>query len=1074
MKKTIRTRTRRWCACVLPLVLFAFIPMQAQHHDWENHQILHINREQPRASFFSYALQAGDRQLSLDGLWKFNWTPTPDKQPEDFHRTDFDDASWQTFPVPADWEMNGFGTPIYSSSGYTFRINPPFVMDEPKSTFTAFTERNPIGVYRRRFSVPTTWNGMDIHLRFGAVSSAFYLWVNGQRVGYSQGSMEPAEFDITPYIRSGENLLCLQVLKYSDGSYLEDQDMWRLAGIHRSVTLFATPTVRIRDFGVRTLLDDDYRDALLVVQPEVALSPQLNCRSDLSALLEGWTVEASLLDTAGRNVLDSILKCDVLTMVNPDHKAAVMNDRTPQRSYPKWGWLSAKVSTPQKWTAETPYLYTLRLTLRNADGNIVEQAQTKVGFRRLDIRDGMFLVNGKQVRFRGVNRHEMDPETGHVMTEERMLQDILLMKRCNINAVRTCHYPNCERWYELCDSLGLYVMDEADIEEHGLRGQLASDPAWAAAWLDRTQRMVIRDRNHPSVVFWSLGNEAGWGTNFALTSAWIHEYDPTRFVHYEGAQGIKPDGFSDDDIKGQYGAQPTALTPDPKYVDIISRFYPRTQDEYLNPGVADNNMERPENARWERLLSIARDNSDNRPVLTSEYAHAMGNALGNFREYWDEMYSHPRMLGGFIWEWADGGIYGVVDELKGKRNDSSGCPYYGRVPSLAERAELKKVGKPFVTFYGGDFRDAPNLKAFCLKGIVSSDRQPTPKYEEVKAVYAPVFFTFEGDRAILHARDGHTDLNDYVVTTENAHGILTARASLKTDKPWAPKGHVVTTAQDASRLVVPSPFGKKGKAKGSKMKDENRLADFMSLLSPHFFHAPTDNDKGFGNWIAKDWKQQQLDSLTDEIVEPRTVRQQTDGMFVLTETHRYHTLNGAIRTEYTLSEQSDGSIDFVAVYSPEGQLPPLPCLGNTLELPSTLTHLEYFGLGPSDNYPDRRSAALLGRWSSSVAKQYFHYPRPQDNGNHGNTQWVKLTDGKGRGWVVETLGEPFSFTAIPYSVDHLYHTAHDTDLREGSHIYLHLDAAVMGLGNSSCGPGVLQRYAIPLVPHTLHLRFRRI
>ena len=1085
MKQTMKTRTRRWRTGALSLVLFALMPIQAQnhyrenrHHDWENHQILHINREQPRAFFFGYGQQAGDRQLSLDGPWKFNWTPTPDGQPDGFHRTDFDDASWPTFPVPADWEMNGFGTPIYSSSGYTFRINPPFVMDEPKPTFTAYTERNPTGVYRRRFSVPAAWSGMDIHLRFGSVSSAFYVWVNGERVGYSQGSMEPAEFDITPYVRQGENLLCLQVLKYSDGSYLEDQDMWRLAGIHRSVTLFATPTVRIRDFGVRTLLDDDCRDALLVVQPEVALSPQMQHRADLTAQLKGWRVEARLLDNTGRDVLDSTLSCAVVTMLNPDHKGAVMNDRTPQRSYPKWGWLSAKVSNPQKWTAESPYLYTLRLTLRDAQGSVVEQADTKVGFRKLEISNGMLLVNGKQVRLRGVNRHEMDPETGHVMTEERMLQDILLMKRCNINAVRTCHYPNSERWYELCDSLGLYVMDEADIEEHGLRGQLASDPSWAAAWMDRTQRMVVRDRNHPSVIFWSLGNEAGWGTNFALTAAWIHEYDPTRFVHYEGAQGIKADGLTDDDVKAQYGAATDALTPDPQYVDVISRFYPRTQDEYLNPGVADNNMERPENARWERLLTIARDTADRRPVLTSEYAHAMGNALGNFREYWDEMYSHPRMLGGFIWEWADGGIYGVVDELKGKRRDSSGCPYYGRVPSLAERAELKKSGKPFVTFYGGDFRDAPNLKAFCLKGIVGSDREPTPKYEEVKAVYAPVFFTFEGGRAVLHARDAHTDLNDYVVTTDNAHGILTARAALKVDKPWAPKGHVVATAQDASRLVVPSPFSGKRKAagkaktgKGAPADDADRLAEFMSRLTPHFFHAPTDNDKGFGNWIAKDWKQQKLDSLKDEIVAPRALRTTGDGKQQLTETHRYATLNGAIRTEYTVTARPDGTFDFEAVYTPEGQLPPLPCVGTTVELPAGLSRLEYFGLGPVDNYPDRRSAALTGLWKSTVDAQYFHYPRPQDNGNHGDTHWLKLTDSKGHGWLVEAVGKPFAFTASPYSVQQLCTTAHDADLKSGPSIYLHLDAAVMGLGNSSCGPGVLTKYAIPDKPHTLRLHF---
>ena len=469
---------------------FLCLPLSAlaQHHDWEDQSILHINRELARASFFAYKEQPGDRQLSLNGHWKFHWTKTPEEQPQDFFRTDYDDASWSSFPVPGDWEMNGYGTPIYSSSGYTFKINPPYVMGEPKSTYTAFKERNPNAVYRRSFSIPPAWKGQEVYIRFGSVSSAFYLWINGQQVGYSQGSMEPAEFRITPYLHEqGDNQITLHVFKYSDGSYLEDQDMWRLAGIHREVTLFATPPLRIRDFGVRTLLDAHYRDAQLVIHPELALSPQVRQSlgdAGLSALYKGYTLQARLLDADGKSVLDSTLTADVHTLLNLEHKAAIMNDRTPQRGYPKWGWLSSTVRNPKKWTAETPYLYTLHLSLNDAEGHILEQVSTKVGFRQLEIRDGMFLVNGKQVRFRGVNRHEMDPVTGHVMSGERMLQDILLMKQANINAVRTCHYPNAERWYELCDSIGLYVMDEADIEEHGLRGELASDPSWAAA-MDR-------------------------------------------------------------------------------------------------------------------------------------------------------------------------------------------------------------------------------------------------------------------------------------------------------------------------------------------------------------------------------------------------------------------------------------------------------------------------------------------------------------------------------------------------------------------------------------------------------------
>ncbi|MCD8291996.1 MAG: beta-galactosidase, partial [Prevotella sp.] len=594
----------------------------AQGHDWENQYVLSKNREPARASFVPYLNTIGDMTLSLDGKWKFNWTNTPNEQPDDFYKTDFDDSGWTTFDVPGDWEVNGYGTPIYSSSGYTFKINPPFVMDEPRSTYTTYIERNPTGCYRRTFTLPSDWDGKEVYIYFGSVSSAFYIYVNGKEVGYSQGAMEPAEFRLTPYLHSGENQISLKVLKYSDGTYLEDQDMWRIAGIHRSVYLYSTPDIRIADFGVRTELDDNYDNATLIIDPKLSVIGKQHG--------EGFKIEAQLFDADDNAVLDTALWQDVVPILNIDHKAKIMNARNPQRGYPAWGWLKADIKSPNKWTAETPYLYTLKLSLVDSMGNVVERAETKVGFRKLEIKDGMFLVNGKQVRFRGVNRHEMDPLNGKVMTEERMLKEIKLLKQCNINAVRTCHYPNNPRWYELCDEYGIYVMDEADIEEHGLRGQLASDPTWVAAFLDRTQRVVIRDRNHPCVVFWSLGNESGWGANFASTSAWIHEYDPTRFVHYEGAQG--------DDNK------------DPLSVDVISRFYPRVMDDYLNPGVADNNMERPENARWERLLGIAQKTNDNRPVLTSEYAHAMGNALGNFKEYWDEIYSHPRMLGGFIWE----------------------------------------------------------------------------------------------------------------------------------------------------------------------------------------------------------------------------------------------------------------------------------------------------------------------------------------------------------------------------------------------------------------------------------------
>ena len=1043
------------------------------HHDWENQSILQINREPARADFH----HAGE--ISLNGEWKFNWTKNPDEQPDGFWQNDFDDSQWKTFPVPGDWEMNGYGTPIYCSSGYTFKINPPYVMTTPNEKYTAYVERNPTGVYRRTFTIPAEWKEKEVFIHFGSVSSAFYLWVNGQRVGYSQGSMEPAEFRITPYLKAGFkgnnplpigrdgvglHQITLQVLKYSDGSYLEDQDQWRLAGIHRSVYLYATEKIRIRDFGVRTILDSDYRDAQLIIHPELAVSEGQRG--------EGYYVTAALYAPDGAPLQlppkgeGSSWRVSADTLLNLDVKGALLNDRTPQRGYPKWGWLATTVKNPKKWTAETPNLYTLEIQLKDAHDATVQRITTKVGFRSVEIKDGQLLVNGIPTRLRGVNRHEMDPKTGKVMTEERMLQDIRLMKQANINAVRTCHYPNCERWYELCDSLGLYVIDEADIEEHGLRGRLASDPTWAAAWIDRMQRLVIRDRNHPSVIFWSLGNEAGWGTNFALTAAWTHEYDPTRPVHYEGAQGSS--NLS------------SLLSPlsskDPSSVDVISRFYPRTQDEYLNPGVADNNMERPENARWERLLSIARDTTDNRPVLTSEYAHAMGNALGNFQEYWDEIYSHPRMLGGFIWEWADEGIEAVAPSAAA----SSKFQVSG---SKKQDSSLFTLHSSLIA-YGGDFNDYPNLKAFCIKGIVDSYRNTTPKYEEVKQVYSPILFKMNNGKVEVLKRDPHFDLRTIEVKEERRNGYLYATASLKEATPWAPKGHVVARAQFADEKITSAK-----RPKTSAVISKYPLPIERDGVGLHAFRAPTDNDKGFGNWIAKDWKQQGLDNLRDSIVNDST--------------HIFKTANGQIKMTVSITASRDSSFFILhSSFTPEGQLPPLPCLGITLKLPKELQNIEYLGRGPWDNYPDRHVSALVDVYKSTVSEQYVHYPRPQDSGNHDDVQWLKITDDNGHGWLIEPLPQPlskgesnaissspkndsslftlhssfssFSFSALPYSVQQLYHATHDYELKEEDCVWLNLDCAVMGLGNSSCGPGVLKKYTIPQRPHTLRLRFTPI
>ena len=1068
-------------------LLLPIQPSAQTVHDWENHHVLQINREPARAAFTPFHAQKGDCSICLDGTWKFRWTPVPDERIVEFYQTDFNDKDWVGFPVPANWEVNGYGTPIYVSAGYPFKIDPPRVMGEPKVDYTTYKERNPVGQYRRSFQLPAGWEARgQTFLRFEGVMSAFYVWINGERVGYSQGSMEPSEFNITNYLHAGENQIALEVYRYSDGSYLEDQDFWRFGGIHRSIHLLHTPDIRIRDYAVRTLpVSTDYQDFILQIDPQFSVYRGMTGK--------GTTLQGVLKDASGREI--ATLKGDVEDILDLEHKAGRMNEWYPQRGPRKLGRMSATIKSPKRWTAETPYLYKLHLTLLTAEGEVIEQVEQAVGFRSVEIRNGQLLVNGAPVRFRGVNRHEHDPRTARVMSEERMLQDILLMKQANINAVRTSHYPNVSRWYELCDSLGLYVMDEADIEEHGLRGTLASTPDWHAAFLDRAVRMAERDKNHPSIVMWSMGNESGYGPNFAAISAWLHDFDPTRPVHYEGAQGA--------------GGE-----PDPKTVDVISRFYTRVKQEYLNPGIAEGeDKERAENARWERLLEIAERTNDNRPVMTSEYAHSMGNALGNFKEYWDEIYSNPRMLGGFIWDWVDQGIYKTLPD--------------GRI----------------MVAYGGDFGDKPNLKAFCFNGLLMSDRETTPKYWEVKKVYSPVELRVESGELRVTNRNHHTDLSQYrclwtlsidgkqkdqgeITLPEVAPGEsetiplpvsiagkkasakatsdlrLTISFILKRDALWAKAGHEVAWEQFCIQegALLSSKLENRGRLKvradeehlsisgsGFSIQWEKNATGSLTSLTYHgkemlahpadfplqpvtqAFRAPTDNDKSFGNWLAKDWSLHQmdnprisLDSFKHEVRE--------DGAVIVRVQTRNRYKEGAIVTTSLYTILSDGTIDLKTTFQPQGILPELPRLGIAFCLSSDYNTFIWQGRGPQDNYPDRKTSSAVGLWKGSVADQYMHYPRPQDSGNKEEVRLLMLTDRHGKGIRVDAVEDVFSASALHYTAQDLYKETHDCNLKPRSEIILSLDAAVLGLGNSSCGPGVLKKYAIDKKEHTLHIR----
>jgi beta-galactosidase len=832
---------------------------------------------------------------------------------------------------------------------------------------------------------------------------------------------------------------------------------------------------------VKTTPDEKYQHAMIEIDPELAVYK--------GNTGNGYKVRAKIEGLFNITV-------DAADILNLSYKAALMNEWNPQRGPRKTGRIKAEVKNPVWWTAETPHLYLLEISLEDEKGLVLESIRHKIGFRDVKIRNGALLVNGKPVRFRGVNRHEFDPDLGKVMTESRMLQDVLLMKQANINAVRLAHYPHHQRFYELCDSLGLYVMDEANIEEHGLRGKLASEPDWHASFLDRAIRMAERDKNYTSVVMWSMGNESGYGPNFAAIAAWLKDFDPTRPVHYEGAQGVNGNS-------------------DPATVDVISRFYPRVCEGYLEPGIDESsNNERAENARWERLLKIAENQQDNRPVLTSEYAHSMGNALGNLQEYWDEIYSHPRMLGGFIWDWVDQGI----------------------------RIKLPN-GKTRIA-YGGDFGDQPNLKSFCFNGIVMTDRSITPKYHELKKVYQPVDFQYVDGKIRIINRHHHINLSGYycesfylmdgkpgkvtslplpellpgdtafvdlpvpALKLLNQDVFLNISLKLKENEGWATAGFVVASAQLVVQekkimhvalknqgkinirkngnllLVSNAHFAMKwdivrgnlleinyGNLKITDEKIINATAGVCPL--PQFFRAPTDNDKGFGNWLAKDWKSNLLDTI-NIVAEPLQYHFRSDGALILKTSKTSRFLNGSILTSLEYCVFSSGVMDVKISFMPEGKLPDLPRMGVSMAFNSDFSNFSYYGAGPHENYPDRMQSAYTGWWNSTVSEQAVPYPRPQDTGNRENVQIIRLTNAKGKGVQIETLDKPFSASAMHFTTQDLYKATHHDELVARPEVILNIDAAVMGLGNSSCGPGVLKKYTIMPGVKELYLRFRKM
>ena len=1006
--------------------VLAAAPISAQtFKEWLDPEVNAVNRAPMRSEAFAFKKgekgsfkedrKNSSNYLSLNGDWKFNWVNDASSRPTDFWKKDFNDKGWDTIKVPGCWELNGYGDPMYTNMAYPwdrfFRNDPPNVPDQD----------NHVGTYRREILVPADWKGKEIFAHFGSVTSNIYLWVNGKYVGYSEDSKLEAEFNLTPYLVPGkENLICFQVFRWCDGSYLEDQDFWRLSGVGRDCYLFARDKNRIADIRVTPDLTNDYTDGVLDI--------------DLS-LTANKPVTLTLTDAEGNTVATG--------------KAT------------KSGKTSMQVANPNKWTAETPYLYTLTATM---DGND-EVIPVNVGFRKIELQGNQILVNGKPILFKGADRHELDPDGGYVVSPERMLEDVQLMKKLNMNAVRTCHYPDDELWYELCDRYGLYVVAEANVESHGMgyrEHTLAKNPAYHKAHQERNQRNVQRNFNHPSIIFWSLGNEAGYGPNFEDAYDWVKAFDPSRAVQYEQAhQNGKTDIFC------------------PMYYG------------------------------YEGMEAWGKDPNSPKPLIQCEYAHAMGNSMGGFKEYWDLIRKYPSLQGGFIWDFVDQGI---------RVKDENGVEYFA---------------------YGGDFNDYDaSDNNFCINGVVSPDRIPNPHADEVRYFYQNVWTTpadIKSGKVNVYNENFFRDLSDlnlewtllhdgkpvrkgtisglnvapgateqitipYGEISDKGEWLLNVNYTLKETDGLLPAGYAVardqltvTPLSDFKKLdmasvqdvksVGDSPEVISNHVNFLKIKGEDFLIEFnrhtgfmtkyevngMQLLAeggqltPNFWRAPTDNDFGAGlqhryeAWRKPEMKLTSLEhSVKDDVVEVKANYDMPGVKGTLTMTYWIvRTGKVAVTETFKPAEGAEGSNLFR--------------FGMQMQMPETFDAIEYYGRGPIENYADRNHSTFLGVYNQKVADQFYPYIRPQETGTKTDVRYWKQLNSAGNGLEFKSM-DPFSISALNYSIDSLDDYpdkdrtphSHGPLVKKADFTNICIDKAQMGLGCvNSWGAQPRQEYMLP-------------
>ncbi|HBF35135.1 TPA: glycoside hydrolase family 2 [Candidatus Sumerlaeota bacterium] len=1002
----------------------------------ENPECIGINKEPAHATLMPYAnqkeaLKANRRASSfardLNGAWKFNYVALPEDRPVDFYKMDFNVSSWKEIQVPSNWQVLGYGTPYYRNAGYTIQKDFPRVMSAPPKNYTAYKERNPVGSYRRDFEVPKDWDGRRIFLTFDGVDSAFFLWINGQKVGYSVNSRNAAEFDVTKYVQPGKNMVAVEVYRYSSGTWLEDQDMWRLSGIFRNVTLWSTPQTHVRDFFVKTNLDEAYKNATVDVVAKV--------KNYGATAGSKEKLVVRLYDKDGKEVESAATFAEVQPLSGAEETTAT---------------LQLKVNNPVKWTAETPNLYTVVLTLEG-DKGAQEILSSRVGFRKIELRDRMFLVNGTPIKLKGANRHEHWPEVGHAITEAQMIRDLEVLKQGNCNHVRTCHYSDDPRWYELCDEWGIWLVAEANVESHGYDRRFDKEPTMKAAIVDRNVANVENFKNHPSVVIWSLGNECGGiGENFVAALNTIKAIDTTRPTHYE-----------------RFGMGPK------NPADLDSQMYPSVDS----------------------LARIAKDSKNTKPYYMCEYAHAMFNSMGSIGDYMDMVDKYPALMGGAIWEWQDQGLWNRRDPKhpilaygggfgevpndkyfihKGVvRADRSPKPHYVEMKRVyqwigIEAADLAAGTLKIKNKY--QFIDLSSFSASWTltengKEIKKADLQlPALAPGKEAEVRIPCQVSSPKPGATYHLRVSVTQAQD-TLWAKKGFEAAAAQFELPVTVAKAPvaKAAAVTLNQTDKEVVATG--------KGFSVvldKDSGTLSrlekDGVNLLATnggpqlHFWRAPHRNDD---MWLEKDWNaagikdlKYKVESIKAEQPDANTVR-----IAVQTKATGKGDFGVAYDAVYTVRGDGSVTVENKVNFTAQKEIA-LARIGVRMLLDKNLNQFDYFGRGPMENYSDRKRGSDVGMYSSSVTEQMTPYEKPMECGNHEDVRWAALT-GKGMpGLFARAADAPMQTSALPYTDEQMNPVEYKIDLPAQTVTAFCFSAKTLGVGSNGCGPRPLEPYMV--------------